>query len=114
MSRLPRGARAGTGLRPYWNQATPTPRTSETIVEAVTAVAETGEFPCSNAVTGSSQSTNASPALKRPPAKTEPKASTIIGIVMIFGDSCGCGSRPSASGCQRFSPKKVISITRVM
>lgn len=37
-----------------------------------------------------------------------------MGIVIDFGDSCGCGSWPSASGCQRFSPKKVISITRVM
>lgn len=46
--------------------------------------------------------------------KTEPKARTIIGIVMVFGDSCGCGSCPSASGFQRFSPKKVSSITRVM
>ena len=52
--------------------------------------------------------------LNSPPAKTDPKASTIIGIVMDFGDSCGCGSWPSASGCQRFSPKNVISITRVM
>lgn len=46
--------------------------------------------------------------------KTEPNASTIIGMVMVLGDSCGCGSLPSASGCQRFSPKKVRIITRVM
>ena len=53
--------------------------------------------------------------LKRPPAKTEPKASTIIGIVMDLGRLVRVRLvallRP---GCQRFSPKKVISITRVM
>ncbi len=56
------------------------------------------------------------------PAKTEPKASTTIGMAMVFGDSCGCGgwASPAAEplmsgvGTQRFSPKKVISITRVM
>lgn len=97
-------------MRPYISQATPTPRSSTTIVEAVTAVALTGEWPCANEVTGSSHFTKASLTLNSPPAKTDPTASTTIGSVMTFGDSCGCTS----SGFQRFSPKKVISITRVM
>ena len=45
----------------------------------------------------------------RPPENTEPKASTIIGHVISAGASCGW-----VPGAQRFSPKKVISITRVM
>lgn len=61
-------------------------------------------------MTGSSHFTNDSLMLNRPPARTEPKARTIIGIVMVPGDSCGCVS----SSFQRFSPKNVISITRVM
>ena len=40
---------------------------------------------------------------------TESAASTISGTVITLGDSCGC--TPSS---QRFSPKKVISISRVM
>ena len=53
--------------------------------------------------------------LKSPPAKTDPKASTIIGIVMDFGRLVRVRlvARPRR-GCQRFSPKNVISITRVM
>ncbi len=53
-----------------------------------------------------------------PPAPTDPMASTIMGHVMVPGDSCGCGSsfsrRFARPGTQRFSPKNVISITRVM
>ncbi len=69
--------------------------------------------------------------LKNAPPNTDPTASTIIGIVMTLGDSCGCGGvyspRVSAAGSalgsagdgvgalrQRSSPKNVISITRVM
>lgn len=80
---------------------------------------------------GSSQCMKRSPMLKKAPAPTDPTASTIIGIVMSPGDSCGCGGsyvpRVSAAGStsgfagdgvgalrQRSSPKNVISITRVM
>ncbi len=59
--------------------------------------------------TGSSQCSSVPPMANAPPDATEPIANTIIGHVMTFGDSCGC-----ASGAQRFSPKNVISITRVM
>ncbi|CNL79507.1 Uncharacterised protein [Mycobacterium tuberculosis] len=47
--------------------------------------------------------------MNRKPENTDPKASRIIGQVIRAGASCGC-----APGAQRFSPKKVISITRVM
>ena len=52
----------------------------------------------------------------RPPAATEPNASTTIGSVIDSGDSCGWYSRPSAvrRSFQRFSPKNVMSISRVM
>ena len=43
------------------------------------------------------------------PAVTDPTASRIIGQVITDGASCGCDV-----SAQRFSPKNVISITRVM
>jgi hypothetical protein len=38
-----------------------------------------------------------------------PRRSTIIGTVITGGDSCGC-----TSSAQRFRPKNVMSISRVM
>ncbi len=70
-------------------------------MDVVTTAALTGGWPCSKSVTGFSQFTNALLSENRPPAKTDPKASRIIGTVMDFGDSCGCGIRPgraSAAG----------------
>ena len=58
--------------------------------------------------TGASQSVIQSPSSSRPPS-TESAASTISGTVITFGDSCGC-----TSSAQRFSLKKVMSISRVM
>ena len=43
------------------------------------------------------------------PRKAEPRASTIIGTVMVSGDSCGCWS-----SSQRFSPWKVMKNRRDM
>lgn len=59
--------------------------------------------------TGSSQRSSVPLIANAAPDPTEPTASRIIGQVITFGDSCGC-----ASGAHRFSPKNVISITRVM
>ena len=70
--------------------------------------------------TGSSQCCRVPPIARNPPDATEPTASRIIGQVMTAGDSCGmsglCVSRRFARRreAQRFSPKNVISITRVM
>jgi hypothetical protein len=47
--------------------------------------------------------------VSRKPAKTEPSASTTIGPTITGGDSWGW-----ASSAQRRSPKKVITIIRVM
>ncbi len=46
----------------------------------------------------------------RKPAPTEPIASRISGIVISFGDSCGC----SMSSVQRFGPWNVSTNSRVM
>ena len=59
--------------------------------------------------TGSSQCCREPPTANRTPENTEPTASRIIGQVIRAGASCGW-----VPGAQRFSPKKVISITRVM
>ena len=59
-------------------------------------------------VTGASQSLIQLEKVSAPPA-IDNAASTISGIVMILGDSCGW--TPSR---QRLSPKKVRIITRVM
>src|SRR5690606_13178349 len=95
----PRGATAGTGRRPYWAQATATPTTITATVASVTVRALTGEWPWSYPVTGSSQFRKRSPMLKKAPPATDPTASTIIGIVMTFGDSWGCGGPAAAAAC---------------
>ena len=51
--------------------------------------------------------------LSRPPAKTEPTASTIIGTVIERRRLVRVRLVAVAS-TQRFSPKNVMSITRVM
>ena len=47
--------------------------------------------------------------IRNPPATTEPTASRIIGTVMTGGASCGC-----TLSSQRFSPAKVMNMTRLM
>ena len=62
----------------------------------------------SGPTTGSSQSTIQSLSSSTPP-NTDRAASTISGTVITGGDSCGW-----APVAQRFSPRNVMSITRVM
>ena len=75
----------------------------------VTTAAGTTSSPWCAPTTGSSQFCNDEPRTSRRPENTEPTASRIIGPVITTGDSCGW-----VSGFQRRSPKKVISMTRVM
>ena len=80
------GRRPGPGWRPYWSVGDADADDEHAPWwRRVTVRALTGESPSACPVTGSSQCRKRSPMLKNPPAKTEPKASTIIGIVMDFG-----------------------------
>ncbi len=81
---------------------------------SVSKVSTTGEMvwtPCSADLpsTGLSQCCRPAPSTSNPPAKTEPTARTIIGMVIIFGDSCGWNS-----GFQRRLPWNVMTKIRVM
>jgi hypothetical protein len=58
--------------------------------------------------TGARKSTIQSPRSSTPPS-TDSAARTTSGIVMTFGDSCGC-----TPFSHRLSVKNVISISRVM
>ena len=94
---------------PTRNQAAATPAATTRVTMSVITIGGSGGSWCSaTPVTGARKSTAKSPTMSTPP-RTERAASTISGTVMIVGDSCGC--TPSS---QRFSPKKVISISRVM
>ena len=62
---------------------------------------------CSPPTAGSSQPLIQ--LLSSSPLTTEAAPSSSSGTVITSGDSCGC-----TPGCQRFLPKKVSSITRVM
>ena len=94
-----RGARVTTD----WPTAT-----TPTATALTTHVGATFEL-SSKVVTGSSQCCSLPPTPSNPPANTDPNARMIIGQAIVAGASCGC-----ASAAQRFLPKNVISITRVM
>ena len=79
------------------------------VVTVVTQIGRTCVTSSCAPTTGSNQCCSVPPIASSPPEATEPIAKRIIGHVISFGDSCGC-----AFSSQRFSPKNVMIITRVM
>src|SRR5260221_14305437 len=87
----------------------PTATTPRVIAETVVEFRPDGSVPSCLPTTGSSQLTNEEPMLNRNPAKTEPRASRIIGRGMLAGDSGGGGAWRLGPGGQRLSAAKGMS-----
>ena len=103
------GAVRGISRRPTNMIAIATPTATMSTTRPVIASAGMGgSCSTSSPTTGARKSWIQPPTSISPPS-TDSAASTIRGMVITAGDSCGC-----TSFSQRFSPKKVISISRVM
>src|SRR6266704_360526 len=120
VTRLPRGAVTGTSRLAYMAHAMPAPTTvtaSEMSLTAVNTPPLRGAVP----TTGRKKSISRFDSTRKPPAPSEPIASTTIGDVMTGGASCGCGAsrgadppEPPAASSQRRLPAKVMNMTLVM